>query len=263
MPRVAPRIPDDTDILCEHCGYVLNGLPPDGRCPECGELVADSAGTDRMPTAWDVAVTASPGRRFAGVGPFVATTWQAIIGPKRFYRTLAVHAPAQSARSFAKIHWWIAGFLFATAAACHADWFLFDIGGARAFHVIDPEFAVFLAGLIGYTVGAYWVLDLTTRLAAKLTNWEGGYRGYRVPVDVVRRALYFHAAHYLPVAGAAAFTVVGFRVWWILEIRHTHTIPGDAAVPYLYTLCGQVIVSAIYLFQTYWTGMRNILYANR
>jgi hypothetical protein len=74
--------------------------------------------------------------------------------------------------------------------------------------------------------------------------------------------MYFHAAHYLPVAAAAACTVVGFRLWWMFEYR-TGNSPADAGVPYLYTLSGQVVISAIYLFRTYWVGMRNILYANR
>jgi len=32
---------------------------------------------------------------------------------------------------------------------------------------------------------------------------------------------------------------------------------------YLYILSAQVVISAIYLFTTYWTGMRNMMYANR
>jgi len=31
---------------------------------------------------------------------------------------------------------------------------------------------------------------------------------------------------------------------------------------YLYVLCGEVILAAGYLFMTYWTGMRNLMYAN-
>ena len=27
--------------------------------------------------------------------------------------------------------------------------------------------------------------------------------------------------------------------------------------------CGEVVLGAVYLFQTYWIGMRNIMYANR
>jgi hypothetical protein len=184
------------------------------------------------------------------------------MSPGKFYKTLAVRVPPESARSFAVIHWWIAGSLFALAAAAHADWFLYVIGGIRMFDIPHAELPVFFAGLAGYTFAAYWFLDMTTRLAARLTTWEGSYRGYRVPVETVRRAMYFHAAHYLPVAARAATTVVGFRVWWVLMYRNGVS-PADGAVPYLYTLSGQVIVSAVYLFWTYWVGMRNILYANR
>jgi hypothetical protein len=30
------------DVPCTGCGYDLRGLPPDGRCPECGAVIADS-----------------------------------------------------------------------------------------------------------------------------------------------------------------------------------------------------------------------------
>ncbi len=33
---------DATEILCQHCGYNLQGLHPGGRCPECGTSVAQS-----------------------------------------------------------------------------------------------------------------------------------------------------------------------------------------------------------------------------
>lgn len=40
--------------MCRACGYNLTGLPPDGRCPECGRPVADSIGPDASPgPAWE------------------------------------------------------------------------------------------------------------------------------------------------------------------------------------------------------------------
>ena len=32
---------------------------------------------------------------------------------------------------------------------------------------------------------------------------------------------------------------------------------------YLYVICAEVILAAVYLFKTYWIGMRNMMYANR
>lgn len=40
--------------MCRACGYNLTGLPPDGRCPECGRPVAESIGPDASPgAAWE------------------------------------------------------------------------------------------------------------------------------------------------------------------------------------------------------------------
>src|SRR5436190_1334614 len=37
IPSPDQPVPDEFDLLCEHCGYSLVGLTTTNRCPECGE----------------------------------------------------------------------------------------------------------------------------------------------------------------------------------------------------------------------------------
>src|SRR4051812_3996476 len=37
IPSPDQPVPDEFDLLCEHCGYSLVGLTASNRCPECGE----------------------------------------------------------------------------------------------------------------------------------------------------------------------------------------------------------------------------------
>ena len=255
MARVAPRVPDLTDVLCERCGYVLNGLPDDGRCPECGKPIAESAGTNRLPTPWDAPPAPGVGRA-AG---FVHTVRQVILRPKQFYRTFATRESLASARSFAQLNWWIAAGLFGIAGATHAMWYWSSYSAMSTPPLSPPMIAAWLGLSVGLAILVYLVLDGVTRLAARLTNWEGSYRGYRLPYQVVLRGLYYHSPHYLPVALAAAATVVGFQ---LLVLIHPDAL-GAWAVRYLLVLCLEVVVAAGYLFETYWVGMRNMMYANR
>jgi hypothetical protein len=78
-----------------------------------------------------------------------------------------------------------------------------------------------------------------------------------LPFPVVLRGLDYHAAHYLPVAIIGAATVIGYHV----ALKH-NWVSGYTGPLYLYTLCGEVLVAAAYLFWTYWIGMRNMMYAN-
>jgi hypothetical protein len=105
----------------------------------------------------------------------------------------------------------------------------------------------------------FMFLDLTTLLAARLTTWEAAYRGIRLPLNVVRRGMDYHAAHYLPVALLAATTVLAFRVF----LLRNPMIGAGWWLNYLYIICGEVIVCAGYLFSTYWTAMRNMMYASK
>lgn len=43
---------DEFTLLCERCGYVIEGLDPDGACPECGKAIAESLPERRVGTAW-------------------------------------------------------------------------------------------------------------------------------------------------------------------------------------------------------------------
>jgi hypothetical protein len=101
-------------------------------------------------------------------------------------------------------------------------------------------------------------MTLLTRLAARLTTWEATYRGIRLPIDVVRRGLAFHAAHYLPLGVAALATTAAYHIGLYFSPNYW-SLHG---MLYLAVLSGEVILGAAYLFNTYWIAMRKMMYAN-
>lgn len=240
MTRAA-TIPAETDVLCEGCGYVLTGLPDDGRCPECGRPLAESHPSRRTLPAWEAR---------GGVGAFAATTADVLFRPTHFYRTLATRADSRASLTFSQIHWAASSLLIGLAAYGHAVWFILD----------RPDLPLKGLGslvLLALAAGAYAFTVAITLIAARLTHWEASYRGIRLPLPVVRRGLYYHAAHYFPVALITAATVVGFHLVLKRGALDARWLPA-----YLYTLSGEVVAAAAYLFKTYWIGMRNMMYAS-
>ena len=239
MPRVAPNVPSETDLLCEACGYMLNGLPPGGNCPECGTPIESSiAPIVRQPSAWE--------RDRA----FLATTAEVIFHPSRFFRQTTTRGDLAAALRFGDIHTALASALFAAAAMLHTQILDFDTS--------PRTLTIDLLGWLFLTTATMAAMTLLTRFAARLTNWEATYRGYRLPLPVVRRGLAFHAAHYLPVALIALATTAAYQIalnlhqnYWLIHWKI-----------YLGTLCTEVVLGAMYLFNTYWIAMRKMMYAN-
>ena len=242
-------IPAETDLLCEGCGYVLTGLPEgvEARCPECGRPVHQSSPALRTPPAWERAEGAPAGAQLAALA---STTAAVLFRPTHFYRTLATRDATRRPLRFAEVQWAATSLLLGWAAFLHATWFVFG------YTVRSP--LKIAAGVLGLAAATGLFLFLTTKLAAWLTHWEASYRGIRLPRSVVERGMYYHAAHYVPVALVAAITVVTFRV--LLDRGPTGAV---STTTYLYVLCAEVVLAAFYLFRTYWIGMRNMMYANR
>lgn len=75
---------DEYTLLCERCGYVINGLPTDGVCPECGLGIEKSLPANRQGTPW---------QRLGGPVPMMSTWWMTLRHPARTLDQLAVGPP--------------------------------------------------------------------------------------------------------------------------------------------------------------------------
>lgn len=245
MASTATNLRFGADPLCERCGYALNGLPEGGNCPECGDPTERSAPSHRGPADWE-----RPGNP---VLSFISTSRAVIFHPTRFYRSLATRMDRRRSIWFANLHWLIVSILFSTAIYLHLTWFMYWTKWRTLRDFMDEP----VQGIPIYAALSFCALAILTRIAARLTDLESRYRGYRLPTQVVLRGMDFHAAHYLPVAMVVAATVAGYRLF-----LHLGLISAAADLQYLYVLCAEVVVGAGYLFWTYWIAMRNMMYAN-
>ncbi|HRK32702.1 MAG TPA: hypothetical protein PLD59_16680 [Tepidisphaeraceae bacterium] len=244
---MAGAVPSESDILCETCGYTLNGLPDSSNCPECGAAISQST------TQSGRGLTGFEER--SGLSSFITTTLAVLLRPTLFYRALATRTDHPAAAWFAQRHRFIASLLFCSAAIGYGLWLESISRRPR-----DLEASDFLALLLLYficSIGLFFFMGVLTRFAGWLSSLESAYWGMRLPIPVVRRCLHYHTASYLPIGIVANIVVWSYR--WMIEVG---IISRGTGVTFAYTLSGVVIASAAYLFLMYLTAMRQTRYAN-
>lgn len=248
MPSAASNVPDENALLCEGCGYILQGLPENSRCPECSRPISQSLPHIRRPPAWERSSPNSFSR-------WLVTTTRLIFHPTPFYRLLPTRTDSSRSRGYARINLFLVSLLFGITGYFQFDWLELWRWIDRS--VLLPDSLRIGGSIALFAALAGITLALVNRLAARLTAWEAAYRGLRLPRAVVLRGLHYHTAHYFPVALLALATVGGWRL--ALEMRWISEL---WALKYTYLLGAEVIASAIYLFITYWIGMKNMMFAN-
>ncbi len=242
--------PDEHDVLCESCGTTLTGLDSSAACPKCGREVGESLfGHGRMLSPYEQSHADS----YSG---FWLTTLLVLFYPTQFFRRLQTRPVASLDRSdeFAGEHIKLASVPFAVAAWVH--WTSYGPGFGTGAGIVGLLLSLGVLALCIFM--ALMLLRVVTVAAAKLSAFEARFHGMRLPETVVRRGLNYHSAAYLPVSASVMTLVLGYRAMYAVGL-----VPLGSVTLYLYALCVLVVVSAAYLFVTYWIAMRNMMYANR
>jgi len=237
-------VPASTDILCESCGYTLNGLPDDGNCPECGNPVAYSTtAAPRHLPAWEID-TLRPSDRF------IRTAREVIFHPRYFFQHLIVHTDAHRARRFAQIAFVPVVAVGSKAVLIHVMIMIW-LSGFGSVTMLPWLFAI-----VPIAVALAWI---GTHLAVvPLTSIEARYWGYRLPTPVVRRVLHYLTPHAV-IASALPLLVSSI---YLMMLAKNDTYANYLA-QYSYCLSAAVVLSAGYLFRIYWLGMIAVRYANK
>jgi hypothetical protein len=71
----------ESELLCESCGYSLEGIARSGQCPECGRSIESSLPDGR---------TGSPWQRSRGIASWLATNWGTLRRPRERFTTLRI-----------------------------------------------------------------------------------------------------------------------------------------------------------------------------
>ena len=238
--------PGPDDLLCESCGYALNGLPDTGNCPECGKPVAESTiDSPRRPPAWEAGRDRSAARfQFTAIG--------VLRNLRAFFRNMTAHGNVARSAAFGRI-------AIAPAVLLNAKTVIMHLA---IMQITDPF--THLPGLIlvPAALGVPLLIGLAWyglyRAVVRLTTVESRYWKMRLPGDVVRRALHYDAV-YASVLSVPSWAIS--LVYLCLILANDRLVVYQVA--YLYALSASVIVAGVGLFYVYATSMRSLMYANR
>ena len=161
---------DEFTLLCEACGYVVEGLPAEGQCPECGRLIAASLPQAREGTEWQ----RHPN---PGTVAWCRTAGRALRRPVRIWESVRISGD----RGFGRATRWIAALLISVVVAARLvrEWLLAP-GEPIGLWPGLFRLAALGGGVIVGTILAMTVLSMLTHVEYLGVRFFGARRQWRV-----------------------------------------------------------------------------------
>jgi positive regulator of sigma E activity len=231
---------DEHTLLCEQCGYVIEGLDTESQCPECGTPIAESLRGDYPGSPWQ--------HRFEFSG--IVRSWYLILRrPLRQARALRVNQHESLAMT------WLVNFLGAILITPATIIFLIAISIDSGF------FANNVIMVLAYTLVAmgYWILASSyASLASPRVQLIARWRHQRLTLPAARTAV--------------AYASIGLTLAPIIISASLVLISGlvvlDADTPIVAQVLSLVWLlsfpaSVVYFEVLLWIACRRLRYRNR
>lgn len=235
----------DHTLLCEQCGYILEGLDPATNCPECGKPIAESLPERRTGTPFQQDPT---WRGLAGQSIMLARRPTALFGRMRIG---ADNDSSLLARSIA---------LASLATVLPTATVVTALSLSRSIHGYEIIIGFWIMALCWLVVG--FALLLLTAIERKGVTFFSRRRGWRVPKPVAQSICANAAPGWISagVLFSIGLLVLPFAARWADDLPRSMRAWGQgaaAALPFLGLLAGMLIFETlVYL------GVRRCKYAN-
>lgn len=225
--------PHPSTLLCEECGYSIEGLPTTGACPECGREIASSLPERRLGSPWQR-------------GPSLRSWWRTSLGllraPRAFWDQVRVDDPA---RGLLVDQCWI-------AAAGLALIPLIVFAPTRHGDTLLP---LLVAAMVILVLGASVLMGLTLIEAAG-ARFFASRRGWRVP----RAAAWSICAH-----AGVGWVLAGWLGLALALLGHPAALLAGATRPVLWSASGALVglaVGFLVFEMLVYLGVHRLRYAN-
>jgi len=188
------NIPDESELLCESCGYIIAGLPGGARCPECGRETARSSALNRIGSPWQ----ARPTLRY-----WAMTNLLMLARPTRVLDRLRMDP--RGARSLLTVNLLVSGLLLS------APWTAVLIGDpARAARGGPYRSLIFASSLTVQAAAIAGTLALLTAIEARGIRFFGTRRGWRITRNIAWQVCAHASVGWII---AACLTLLSLVVW--------------------------------------------------
>lgn len=234
---------NDAELLCERCGYCVEGLATESPCPECGRPIAESLPAKRVGSPW---------QRAPGLGTLGPTMARTLLLPSRCWRRVR----PEWIESWNLLH-----SSLGIAAALHSL--------ATAILLIVPPsrkdwFSDLFVSTVILLIPFYILLFLMTMVEEIGLRIIGRTRGFRIDKHAAT-AICAHACAGWVAGGALmiAGAVIGASLSAAAQRRDGGMLVDLLLHAHLALPLAAFAVGLLWFETLCWLGMRRLRYANR